>query len=115
MGADRFPEERQLELIRSWPENDYPGLMQYVESLWRGWKQPRNPFNHDIAAMLYQVSTRGRAGNEAIITALEANRSFWEQCWVSYRVGGHYEFKVKVTAHRISTPERGEATSRRSD
>jgi SLT domain-containing protein len=113
MGADRYPEERQLALIRSWPESDHSGLMQYVESLWRGWKQPRNPYNHDIAARFYQVSTRGRPGNEAIITALEANRPFWERCWVSYRVGGHYEFKLKITAHGTSTAQPGEATRKR--
>ncbi|HTS53644.1 MAG TPA: hypothetical protein VMH26_10260 [Burkholderiales bacterium] len=99
MGADRHPEERQLERIQSWPDTDYPGLMEYVESLWMGdwgWKQERNPFTRDIACRLYQVSTRGWPGNEALITALEANRPFWERCWISYRVGGHYEFKVKV-------------------
>jgi hypothetical protein len=100
MNADHHLEERQLEMIRSWPDTDHPGLMEYVESLWRmgdwGWKQQRNPFTRQVASRTYQVSTGGWPGNEVIITALEANRSFWEQCWLSYRVGGHYEFQVRM-------------------
>ena len=99
---DDHLEERQLEMIRSWPDTDHPGLMEYVESLWRrgewGWKQQRNPFTGRVASRTYQVSTGGWSQNKDIIAALEANRPFWEQCWVSYRVGGHYEFKVKLTA-----------------
>ena len=102
MEADRHLEERQLEMIRSWPDTDHLGLMEYVESLWRigewGWKQQRNPFTGQVAFRTYQVSTGGWSGNEDIIKALEANRPFWGQCWVSYRVGGHYEFKVKMAA-----------------
>ncbi len=102
MEADHHLEERQLEMIRSWPDTDHPGLMEYVESLWRigewGWKQQRNPFTRQVASRTYQVSTGGWSGNEEIIAALEANHPFWEQCWVSYRVGGHYEFKVKMAA-----------------
>jgi len=110
MGTDRYPDERQLALIRSWPDTDYSGLMEYVESLWRGWKQQKNPLTRNIASRLYHVSTKGRPGNEAIITALEANRPFWEQCWVSYRFGGHYEFKLKTTAHGTSSAHDGEVT-----
>ena len=100
MEADHHLEERQLEMIRSWPDTDHLELMEYVESLWRdgewGWKQQRNPFTRQIAFRTYQVSTGGRSRNEDIITALEANRPFWGQCWVSYRIGGHYEFQVKM-------------------
>jgi hypothetical protein len=99
---DHHPEERQLQMVRSWPEADHLGLMEYVESLWRigewGWKQQRNPFTGQVAFRTYQVSTGGWPGNEDIIAALEANRSFWEQSWLSYRVGGHYEFRVKMAA-----------------
>jgi hypothetical protein len=105
MEADRHPQERQLEMIRSWPDSDHLGLMEYVESLWQigewGWKQQRNPFTGQVAFRTYQVSTGGRSGNEDIIAALEANRPFWEQSWVSYRLGGHYEFKVKMVAANL--------------
>jgi len=100
MDADDHLEEPQLEMIRSWPAADHPGLMEFVESLWRmgewGWKQQRNPFTGRVASRTYQVSTGDWSRNKDIIAALEANRPFWEQCWVSYRVGGHYEFKVKL-------------------
>jgi hypothetical protein len=113
MGAAQCPEERQLALIRSWPDTDHSGLMEYVESLWRGWKLQRNSLPRDVASRLYHVSTRGRPGNEAIITALEANRPFWQQCWVSYRFGGHYEFKLKITAHSTSSEHDDQATRRK--
>jgi len=100
MDADDHLEEPHLEMIRSWPPADHPGLMEFVESLWRmgewGWKQQRNPFTGRVASRTYQVSTGDWSRNKDIIAALEANRPFWEQCWVSYRVGGHYEFKVKL-------------------
>ena len=100
MDAEHCPEERELELIRSWPDTDHSGLMEYIESLWRmgewGWKQQRNPFTGRVGSRTYQVSTGSWSENDSIIAALEANRRFWEQCWVSYRVGGHYEFKVKI-------------------
>ena len=90
-----------LEMIRSWPPSDYPGLMEYVESLWHmgewGWKQQRNPFTGRVASRTYQVSTSGWPANQEIITALEGNRRFWQLCWVSYRVGGHYEFKIRMS------------------
>jgi hypothetical protein len=79
--------------------------MEYVESLWRmgdwGWKQERNPFTGKVASRTYQVSTGGWPGNEDIITALEANRPFWDQCWLSYRIEGHYEFKVRMTTSSL--------------
>jgi hypothetical protein len=102
MDTDHQFEECQLEVIRSWPDTDHPGLMEYVELLWTmgewGWKQQRNPFTGCVAARTYQLSTGGRSGNEAIISALEVNRPFWELCWVSYRVGGYYEFKIRMTS-----------------
>ena len=105
MGADRHRETHHLGRIRSWPDNDHLGLMEYVESLWRsgewGWTQQRNPFTGRVVSRTYQVSTGGSAENEAIVSALEANRSFWEQCMVSYHFGGLYEFKVTIAASRL--------------
>ncbi len=102
MDADDHLEERELEMIRSWPDTDHAGLMEYVESLWRmgewGWKQQRNPFTGRVASRTYQLSTGGWAANQDIIAALESNRAFWGQCWISYRIGGYYEFKVKMAA-----------------
>lgn len=47
MEADDHLQERQLEMIRSWPDSDHPGLMEYVESLWQagewGWKAAEEP------------------------------------------------------------------------
>jgi len=102
MDADRYREPPHLDRIRSWPDDDHLGLMDYVESLWRsgewGWKAQRNPFTGRVVSRTYQVSTGGSAGNEAIVDALEANRSFWEQCMVSYHHRGLYEFKVTINA-----------------
>ena len=104
MDADRHQDAHHLDKIRSWPEHDHLGLMEYVEALWRsgewGWKQQRNPFTGRVVSRTYQVSTGGDPGNEAIVGALEANRFFWEQCMVSYHHRGLYEFKVTITASR---------------
>lgn len=100
MDPERYPLERELESIQSWSDTDYSALMEYIESLWRmgewGWKQQRNPFTGRVGSRTYQISTGGWAENDRIIAALETNRRFWEQCWVSYRVGGHYEFRIKI-------------------
>ena len=105
MGADRRQEAQHLERIRSWADDDHLGLMEYVESLWRsgewGWKQQRNAFTGRVVSRTYQVSTGGSAGNEALVSALETNRSFWEQCMVSYHPSGLYEFKVRIASSRL--------------
>jgi len=105
MDADRHREAHHLDRIRSWPDDDHVGLMEYVEPLWRsgewGWKLQRNPFTGRVVSRTYQISTGGFPGNEAIVSALEANRSFWEQCMASYHHGGLYEFNVTITASRL--------------
>jgi len=60
MDADLHLKERQLEMIRCWPDTDHPRLMEYVESLWRmgdwGWKQQRNPYCPDTRPDLYATA-----------------------------------------------------------
>ena len=110
MGGERVSQPGHLDKIRSWPDDDHIGLMEYVESLWRagewGWKQQRNPFTGRVVSRIYQVSTGGLSGNEAIIRALEANRLFWDRCMASYHRGGLYEFKVTITATGLEERER---------
>lgn len=88
--ADGYPDERDLERIREWPWADFPGLMEFVRSIWWmpewGWRK------HGAQ---YSISTGGWSGNESIIAALADNRLFWMTCWESSRRGGHYTFTVR--------------------
>ena len=87
---DGYPDEQELARIEAWPANDFPGLMEFVHSLWMykewGWTQG--------GVDRYQLSTGGWSGNESIIAALQLNTLFWAKCWVISKRGGHYEFEV---------------------
>src|SRR5262245_66206354 len=102
MDADRHREAHHLDRIRSWPDDDHVGLMVYVEPLWRsgewGWKLQRNPFTGRVVSRTYQISTGGFPGNEAIVSALEANRSFWRS--EERRVGKEWSARVGRIGYR---------------
>jgi len=89
---DEYPEESELQKIKEWGYNDFPGLMEYVKSLWKyadcgDWKEE---------GRIYIISTGGWSGNEDIIAALQENLMFWTCCAMSWKRGGHYEFEVKT-------------------
>lgn len=96
MDKDGYPDEEELQAIRTWDWHDLDGLMAFVHDLWTYadcgyWDQQGDA---------YRLSTGGWSGNEDIIEALQENRMFWTLCWVSSRRGGHYEFEVKRTEGR---------------
>ncbi len=91
MDKNHYPEEHELRNIEKWDYKDIPGLMEYVEELWKYadfgyWKRGRK---------YYRISTGGWSGNESIIGALQSNLMFWSMCWVSSKRGGHYVFEIK--------------------
>lgn len=95
LSEDGYPDEADLESIRTWDFTDFPALMTFIKPIWNYadsgyWKQD---------GYVYTISTGGWSGNESIIAALRGHRFFWMYCAVSWRRGGHYEFEVKpVTA-----------------
>ncbi len=90
-----YPTEEALEKIKEWPDDDMPGLIGFVKELWWmpdwGWHE-KNEDDH----IHYLISTGGWSGNEDLIGAMGSNQMFWLFCWYSSRVGGHFQFKVKV-------------------
>ncbi len=86
---DGYPTDETLEKIKSWPDTNFDGLMQFVEA---AWYYP-DYFSLDQDGV-YHISTGGWSGNEEVINALGENTMFWLMCWKSSRRGGHYEFEV---------------------
>ena len=94
MNSNEYP-DKELKEIVEWDYNDFAGLMEYVEELWK-YPQYFNKFHNDKTNKTrYEISTGGWSGNEEIIDAMIDNRMFWAVCWLSSKCGGHYVFEVK--------------------
>lgn len=82
-----YPNEEELEKIKTWDCNDFHGLMSFVHALWElkswGWSQDGD---------IYSISTGGWSGNEDLISALKQNMMFWMLYWQRSTRGGHYIF-----------------------
>ena len=97
-GIGGYPEEEDLEKIRSYPIDktihEPDELMKFIRSHWEfaewGWRQEEGE-----AATRYHVSTGGWSGNELLIRALQENRVFWSLHWEESRRGGHYKFETR--------------------
>lgn len=88
---DRYPEEEELAHIEEWPHDDYVGLMEFVEDIWKYAEIGYFKRYHRT----YWLSTGGWSGNEEIIGALMRSKSmFWAVCWVWSERGGHYKFEI---------------------
>lgn len=90
MDADGYPDDAELERVKTWPHSDIPGLFEFVRERWQYadagyWTQD---------GRTYRISTAGWSGNESLIGAMKQNLAFWAFCWQSSRRGGHYEFEV---------------------
>lgn len=85
---NNYPEEDELEKIKTWEHNDFPGLLDYCMSLWTfsdyATKRSGN----------YRFATGGWSGNESLIEALGENKVFWISCWYSSTRGGLHIFKL---------------------
>jgi hypothetical protein len=98
MDKDGYPDNKELEAIAKWPYTDLPGLMEYIEDLWKfaeyyGWRR---------RGLTYRISTGGWSGNESLIGAMHQNRMFWAVCWVSSNRGGHHVFRLPKSSRKKS-------------
>lgn len=84
---DGYPTERELEAIALVPLDDFEGMIDIVEKLWRG-----NQWERDRGSGLWRLSTYGWSGNETIISEMQANTFWWLRYWYMSRRGGYYEF-----------------------
>ena len=96
---DNYPTEEELQKIEAWDcltPQGAAACMQFVASLWMwpdwGWKEEAK----NDGELWYYISTGGWSGNESLISAMEKNQFLWIHAWYSSRVGGHYEFRLKV-------------------
>ena len=106
MDADGYPDDAELDRIRTWPYTDFPGLMEYVKARWR---YAEDGYWRQEGASTYLISTGGWSGNESIIGALKDNQVFWLLCWVRSERGGHYRFtlpKIKSSNPPIEKEEK---------
>lgn len=93
MDEDGYPEDEELETIKTWDhKKGWPALMEYVQSLWHWGPDYFHPQAHCEGR--WEAHTGGWSGNESIIGALMENQLFWVMCWLQSRRGGHFEFEV---------------------
>ena len=101
LDEDGYPTQAALDIIQLWHWTDPKGWFKFIESLWAiksfGWSEgeTRHDYYKDKIVYLYEISTAGWSGNEAIIRAMEQNVDMWEMNWVQSRRGGHYIFELK--------------------
>lgn len=89
MTPEGYPDEQELERIKTWPINDAKGLFAFVEKIWTYGNYLSEPDDG-----YWEISTGGWSGNEDIIEAMQANLGFWSLNWLESRRGGHYKFKL---------------------
>jgi len=94
--SDNYPTEDELKRLREWDFNDMRGWFDFAKSVGNYW--PDDHYWTEEPDGTIHVSTGGWSGNEDIIDAMSENFICWTQCWQVHRRGGHYEFKLPVTA-----------------
>ena len=102
LDEDGYPTQDALTIIELWPFEDRKGWFLFIKPLWYlksfGWAE--GEVNHDYIegkkVYLYEISTAGWSGNEAIIRSMEKNDFLWHLVWVQSRRGGHYQFELDL-------------------
>lgn len=101
LDEDGYPTDAALDIIQLWHWSDAKGWFRFIESIWHlkswGWSEGTQPdeLYPEEWVYLYNISTAGWSGNEAIIGAMQKNRMLWHLNWVQSRRGGHYIFELK--------------------
>jgi hypothetical protein len=96
LDEDGYPTEAFLESIVGWRhENGFDALLQHAVKghiYPKYWEREAT----DRKETVWNISTGGWSGNEAIIEALQQNIIFWAMCWYQSRRGGHHIFKCRT-------------------
>lgn len=99
--VDGYPTIEALECIERWPWEYEKEWFEFIHDLWHlrsfGWSEGEAPhdWDKDKTVYIYELSTAGWSGNEAIIRAMEKNDMLWHLVWVQSRRGGHYIFELR--------------------
>ena len=88
MDKDGYPDDAELEQIRTWDVKDSLGLVEFLCERWRYSEY----FTFDPSAGTLELHTAGWSGNEDLVSALHANTLFWTLYWQMDKRGGHYYF-----------------------
>ena len=102
MRPDGYPDDEELERIRTWDYRDLLALFRYIEERWWAPEYFRIRTRKYKGHIRAEVHTVGWSGNESLIDALMENTMAWMLCWESSERGGHYMFRI---------PALGDATS----
>lgn len=101
LDEDGYPTQAALDIVEMWHWSDPKGWFKFIESLWAmkyfGWAEGETPhdWKPNTVTYIYEISTAGWSGNEAIIRAMQENVDSWEFNWVQSRRGGHYIFELR--------------------
>lgn len=82
-----YPEEETLERIKTWPQDDFEGLMQFLQE---DWIYDDYIGRSDDGS--WRLSTGGWSGHEDLLGALRSNQLWWMFHWQASKRGGHYIF-----------------------
>jgi len=82
-----YPEEITLERIREWPQEDFEGVLELLQSAWI-----YDEYITRTEDGSWWVSTGGWSGHEELLGALRENQLWWMFHWKASRSGGHYIF-----------------------
>lgn len=116
--GDGYPTDAALERIRTWPHDDFSGLLEFVESIWWldgewGVWDWENTTDLGRPITRHKLATGGWSGNESIIEAMHKNIIFWLMCWESSRRGGLHTFTTPRSLHTEPTDPTGDGESER--
>lgn len=98
MDNEGYPEDAELDEIRTWSHGDPMGLFSYLQCLWwdkdKGIKIRKAKSGLGNPIWRIELHTYGWSGNESLIEALEQNQMMQLLYWVESRRGGHYIYEV---------------------
>lgn len=95
MDLEGYPEEHELNAIRTWDVKDFPSLLEFVEERWSYRTIKREVIKHGNSSYLqWTLITCGWSGNESLVNALLGNRMF-QMCWYyEWKRGGKHVFRI---------------------
>ncbi len=103
MNNEYYPEESELEFIKTWDVHNVMNLLSYLEARWwcADWGFEMNYGRDPIHDKKYPIiklklHTGGWSGNELLIDALLSNQMFKMMWYCQWNRGGHYRFEIDL-------------------
>jgi hypothetical protein len=101
MDRDGYPTAKTLQRLRTWPDKDVNGALDFLAECWGGHGyvsselhgNEASVIDDDSEASYLRLATGGWSGNEDLIDALSENSIVWSLTWCLSGRGGLYIFK----------------------